>query len=112
MDNIKQQVPKEAKHKSRALNLIVKYYLCIDKVIRVISIGNRFTRLYDIKNNKNSAYHKTSKPLLAATLSGMKRVCSGSTIPIVGRMARFAIPEEQKEKHFIETINVNTSSVY
>ena len=47
---------------------------------------------------KDSAYHKTSKPLFAATLSGMKRVCSGSTMPIVGRIARLAIPEDQNTK--------------
>jgi hypothetical protein len=47
---------------------------------------------------KYSSYHKTSKPLFAATLSGMKRVCSGSTMPIVGRIARLAIPEDQNTK--------------
>lgn len=35
---------------------------------------------------------RTSKPLLAATLSGMLSVCVGSTMPSVGLMALLAIP--------------------
>ncbi len=35
----------------------------------------------------------TSKPLLAATLSGMLSVCVGSTMPSVGLIALLAIPE-------------------
>lgn len=36
--------------------------------------------------------HSTSKPLLAATLSGMLSVWTGSTMPSIGRMALLAIP--------------------
>lgn len=39
----------------------------------------------------------TSKPLLAATLSGMLSVCTGSTMPSVGRMALLAIPETDNQ---------------
>lgn len=41
--------------------------------------------------------HSTSKPLLAATLSGMLSVCRGSTMPRVGLMALLAIPDSQSQ---------------
>lgn len=41
--------------------------------------------------------HSTSKPLLAATLSGMLSVWRGSTIPRVGLMALLAIPDDQSQ---------------
>lgn len=40
---------------------------------------------------------RTSKPLLAATLSGMLSVCIGSTMPSIGRMALLAIPETDNQ---------------
>ena len=64
----------------------------------------RELRTYDVTEDQPLQYHthhKTSKPLLAVTRSGICSVCSGSTIPSMGRRARLAIPvimERQRER--------------
>lgn len=57
----------------------------------------KFTGQKELERCRRETDHSTSKPLLAATLSGMLSVCRGSTIPRVGRMALLAIPGDQAQ---------------
>lgn len=60
---------------------------------------DRFTAggKYGSERRRRETDHSTSKPLLAATLSGMLSVCRGSTMPRVGLMALLAIPDSQSQ---------------
>lgn len=61
--------------------------------------GEKFTekKQFSSERCRQETDHSTSKPLLAATLSGMLSVWRGSTMPRVGLMALLAIPDDQSQ---------------